>query len=229
MKLKHFFKHLFSGITVAIQSGPLKGKKWIATSGSKFVKGKFETYKSNVFLKEFNDGNVFFDIGAHFGYFSLMADGLGGKVFAFEPRPGNRSFFERHMRINTAKNVTLYPYAIGDKEGTVHFNTNTGSATGHVSETGDLTVEMISMDQWVSDGKLPKPDFIKIDVEGGELEVLKGCYKTISTYKPKLLVATHSEILHKNVLSVLDQHGYSYEVLEPESSTGDTEIMAVPL
>lgn len=228
MSLKHFFKELFSGIVVKIQNGPLKGKKWIATSGSKFIKGSFETYKAKAFLEHFREGDTFYDIGAHFGYFSLMASEKSDKIFSFEPRPANRKFFEKHMRLNKVKGVQLLPYAIGDKTGTVRFNTQTGSATGHVDDNGNLEVEMIHIDQWVQNGKLPEPDFIKIDVEGGEIEVIKGCQHTISTHRPKLLIATHSDELHKAVMQFLKGQKYQTEVLEPESETGDTEILALP-
>ncbi|MGR3810618.1 FkbM family methyltransferase [Jiulongibacter sp. NS-SX5] len=228
MSIKHFFKQLFSGISAKIQDGPLKGKKWILTSGSKFIKGTFENYKAQAFLQHFKQDYVFFDIGAHFGYFSLMANSRSKNIFSFEPRPANRRFFERHMALNKAEGVQLFPYAIGDKSGTVRFNTQTGSATGHVSSDGNLEVEMISIDEWVKLNKLPKPDFIKIDVEGGELEVIKGCTDTIMGYKPKLLIATHGEDLHQSVLNFLVKSEYQYEVLEPESERGDTEIMAIP-
>ena len=228
MSVKHFFKQLFSGIVVKIQSGPLKGKKWIATSGSKFIKGRFETYKAKAFLEHFKEGDVFFDIGAHFGYFSLLANQKSDQIFSFEPRPANRKFFKKHMALNKAAGVQLFPYAIGDKTGTVRFNTQTGSATGHVSDDGNLEVEMIHIDEWVQNKKLPKPDFIKIDVEGGEIEVIKGCRETIYTYRPKMLIATHGDELHQSVLQFLESQNYQIEVLEPESETGDTEIMALP-
>jgi len=56
MKVKHAFKILFSGILIRIKSGPVGGKKWIATSGGKFTMGTQEKYKTEAFLKSFKKG-----------------------------------------------------------------------------------------------------------------------------------------------------------------------------
>jgi FkbM family methyltransferase len=231
LKFKHYFKKLFSGIYLRIQSGPLKGKKWIATSGKKFITGKFETYKSEAFLKEFVPGSIFYDIGAHIGYFSAIACSINkgkGHVYAFEPRPDNAKFFRKHMKVNQFEGFTLTQAAVSANEGEVKFNANTGTATGHISPMGNITVKMISIDQQFESGKLPAPNFIKIDVEGGEIEVLKGCMKVIATCKPKLLVATHSPSTHEFVLNFLNANAYRFDVLNQDGIKGDTEIMAVP-
>lgn len=230
MKLKHIIKNLFSGITLPIQSGPLKGKRWIATSGKKFITGKFEEYKTKAFLDHFKKGSVFYDIGAHIGYFSAIACSINqesGHVYAFEPRPDNARFYLRHMAINGFSNFTLTRAAVAAHEGTLRFNANTGTATGHLSETGNLTVEVVAVDQLVNSGKLPPPDFIKIDVEGGEIEVLKGCEQTISKHKPKLLIATHGPETHNYVVHFLNTHAYRFNMLNQDGIKGDTEIMAI--
>lgn len=230
LKFKHIIKNLFSGITLPIQSGPLKGKKWIVTSGKKFITGKFEEYKTQAFLEQFKKGSVFFDIGAHIGYFSAIAcsiNGNSGHVYAFEPRPDNARFFLEHMRLNGFSNFTLTQAAVAANEGQAKFNANTGTATGHLSEKGNLTVKVVSIDRLVSEKKLPAPDFIKIDVEGGEIKVLEGCREVISTHKPKLLIATHGPETHAYVLNFLSERSYRFEILNQDGVKGDTEIMAV--
>ena len=229
MKFKHFFKNLFSGITLKIKSGPLKGKKWIATSGLSFIRGDFEPYKTKAFLDSYKPGMVLYDIGAHIGYFSIMASAINqakGQIYSFEPRPSNRAFFEKHAELNGASDIKLFPYAVGDKEGKVRFNTHAGSATGHVSESGNIELDMINIDNWINTGKLPSPDYIKIDVEGGEIDVLKGCQNIIETKHPILLVATHSIDLHTWVCNFLDIKNYKYKILNPDFAKGDTEIIA---
>jgi FkbM family methyltransferase len=231
MKLKHIFKILFSGIYVKIKAGPLKGKKWIATSGGNFVQGDQETYKTDAFTKNFSAGDVFFDIGAHFGYYSAIAaliNNGSGKIFAFEPRPMNAGFFRKHMKINDFKNVTLIEAAVGESDKDVHFDTGHGSATGHVSSDGDLSVKQVSIDRMVEDGSLPVPGFIKIDVEGGEIEVLKGSKKVISKYKPKMIIATHNPECYQYVIDFLNRNMYRFDVLNPDPVKGDTEIVALP-
>jgi FkbM family methyltransferase len=231
MKLKHFFKNLLSGILVRINAGPLKGKKWIFTTGKKFITGQFEPYKTEAFLNSFNKGDVFFDIGAHFGYFSAIAasiNGDSGQIFAFEPRPMNIKFFNRHMRANKFNNVKLFKAAIGGTEGEVKFETSHGSATGRVSENGDLVVKQLCIDKMVKEGILPSPSFIKIDVEGGEIEVLEGTKNVISSYRPRMIIATHGPEYHEFVVNFLKQNNYRFEILNPDSLKGDTEIIAIP-
>jgi FkbM family methyltransferase len=231
MKLKHHFKVLLSNFYVRIKSGPLKGKKWIWTSGGKFIKGEQEPYKTEAILANFKKGEIFFDIGAHIGYFSAIAAHLNegeGKVFAFEPRPMNAAFFRKHMKVNEFSNVVLYQAAVGDAEGDVMFDSAHGSATGRVTKDGDLKVKQVSIDRLISEGTLPMPTFIKIDVEGGEIEVLKGLEKVIASSRPKMVVATHNPECHSFVLGFLEKHSYRYQILNPDSIKGDTEIVALP-
>lgn len=78
MKLKHVFKTLFSGILIKIKDGPLKGKKWIATSGCSYFTGEVEPYKTEAFIKYFRKGSILYDIGGHIGYFSAIAASING-------------------------------------------------------------------------------------------------------------------------------------------------------
>jgi FkbM family methyltransferase len=231
MKLKHHFKVLLSNFYVKIKSGPLRGKRWIWTSGGKFIRGEQEPYKTEAILANFTKGEIFFDIGAHIGYFSAIAaflNGSEGRVFSFEPRPMNADFFRKHMKINGFNNVILYEAAVGETEGDVMFDSAHGSATGRVAKDGDLKVKQVSIDKLISDGTLPMPTFIKIDVEGGEIEVLKGLERVITASRPKMVVATHNPECHSFVLKFFGDHNYRYQILNPESVKGDTEIVALP-
>ena len=145
MKLKHALKLLFSGVYVKIKSGPLKGKKWSIASGYKFIRGNYEQYKTNAFLEHFRRGSIFFDIGAHIGYyFSIAAEvnKSSGHIYAFEPRPMNIRFFRKHIGINKFENITLYEAAAGETDGMVRFDDNHGSATGFVTSEGNLEVRL---------------------------------------------------------------------------------------
>ena len=231
MTLKHTFKCLFSWITVTVRSGPIKGYRWIATSGGGFVSGKQEFYKTRAFTENYKKGDILFDIGAHIGYFSAIAASINqgnGHIYAFEPRKMNARFFRKHMRLNKISNFTLYENAVGSTDSTVRFDTAHGSATGFVSENGDVEVKQVHPDRMVDEGELPLPDFIKIDVEGGECEVLKGLKKTISVARPRMIIATHNDECHIFVTDFLKSFNYKLEVLLPDGPKGDTEILALP-
>lgn len=230
MKVKHAFKVLFSWIFIRVKAGPLTGRKWIITSGAKYILGTQEVYKTEAFIKNFKKGEILFDIGAHVGYFSAMAalinNGTGG-VFAFEPRPMNAMFFRKHMKKNKFQNVSLFEAAVGDSEKTVKFDPGKGSATGHVSTGGRMKVRQVSIDKMLKEGLLPVPDFIKIDVEGGEIEVLKGLTEIISNHHPKILVATHNKECHNYAVDFLERNSYKLDILNPGYLKGDTEIFAI--
>jgi FkbM family methyltransferase len=231
MNFKHFCKVLFSGFLIRIKTGPLRGKKWIATSGGKFIMGTQEVYKTEAFVNSYKKGEIFFDIGAHVGYFSAIAAVLNegsGEIYAFEPRPMNARFFRKHMQVNNFHNVTLFEVAVGETDGEVSFDTGHGSATGCVSDTGKLKVKQASVDKMIKEGILPVPGYIKIDVEGGEINVLKDLQNIIHSSRPKLLVATHNPECHKFVLDFLSKNRYSFTILNPDSIKGDTEIIALP-
>ena len=230
MGVKHLFKELFSFILVKIKAGPLKGKKWILTSGGKFISGTHEPYKTEALMNNFTKGTVFFDIGAHFGYYSAIAAMLNegeGQVFAFEPRPMNARFFRKHMNINRFDNIVLFETAVGEADTEVLFDSGHGSATGRVSAKGKIKVRQVSIDRMVKDKTLPLPGFIKIDVEGGEIEVLKGLKDVVASCRPKMLVATHNPLCHEYVLNFMEDNGYRFEILNPGSVEGDTEIMGI--
>jgi FkbM family methyltransferase len=231
MKFKHALKQFFSGVYFTIKSGPLKGKKWIASSGYSFIRGNYESYTTEIFLIHFSPGSTFFDIGAHVGYFSSIAAVINngkGNIIAFEPRPMNIRLFRQHMKINNFQNVTLIEAAAGKSDGTVRFDENHGSATGFVSLNGNIRVRQVSIDRMVKDGEIPAPDFIKIDVEGGEIEVLKGLHNVIFSARPKVLVSTHNPECRKFAENFLMRNNYRLEVLNPEAVVYEAEIFAIP-
>lgn len=81
----------------------------------------------------------------------------------------------------------------------------------------------------IKDGTLPVPGFIKIDVEGGEREVLSDLSDIISSARPGMLVATHGKECREYAENFLTKNNYSFRVLNPEAVSGDTEIIAIPL
>lgn len=231
MKLKHVFKTVFRRVSVRIRSGPLKGKKWSIASGSRFIRGDYESYKTRAFLDNFEPGSIFLDIGAHFGYYSSMAATVSrgeGWIYSLEPRPMNIKFFRRHIEINDFRNITLIEAAAGKYDGFVRFDNRHGSATGFVTGDGNLKVEQVSVGGLIKRGVIRPPDFIKIDVEGGEMEVLTDLEEFISREHPKMLVATHGKECRDFTENFLRKNKYSFRVLNPEAVSGDTEIIAIP-
>jgi FkbM family methyltransferase len=118
-------------------------------------------------------GDVFFDLGAYLGPFSLLAArlvGPGGRVFAFEPDPATRALLERNLAANGAANVTVVPCAVGDSAGTVAFVAS-GDSAGRVGEGGDVRVPQVTLDAFCEQHGV-QPTVMKVDIEGGEAAAL---------------------------------------------------------
>ncbi|HEY6168152.1 MAG TPA: FkbM family methyltransferase [Verrucomicrobiae bacterium] len=229
--VKHGLKILFMPLMVTIRDGPLKGRKWIATSGSKFVRGTYESYNTQLFADALREGQVVFDVGAHVGYYTAIASlrvGPKGRVFSFEPRPINLKFLRRHIKANDLGNVSVTAACVGDKMGEARFDTNTGTGTGHIADDGDLGVDMVCLDELVKSGRLPAPNFMKIDVEGAEQLVLAGAEHVINSARPTMLISTHGDDNHEAVLKYLDAHSYTYELLDRRDPPENRELFARP-
>jgi FkbM family methyltransferase len=228
-RFREFLKWLLSPVLFRIKAGPLQGKRWIATAGMNFYNGVYELEKTAVIEQQVKAGDVTFDVGAHVGYFTVLMSqlvGPGGKVFAFEPRPINHSFLSRHVRVNDCRNVIIRKVCIGDRAGPARLDTHTGTGTGKVSPTGNLAVDMIHLDSLVASGELPVPQFIKVDVEGGEMMVLRGIEGILRQHRPRLLIATHSDALETECRAFLDGLGYGMDDIG--QLKGDKEHLSLP-
>lgn len=230
-KIKDWFKLAFSGIVLPIRGGPLVKMKWIAWCGKRFLNGTYEPCKTEAVLKMVGLGQTTFDIGGHVGYYAIIQAqqvGVEGHVFVFEPRPLNISYIKRHIRVNQIENVTLIESAVSDTVGEAKFESRVGTGTGFLSSSGDLAVKTTTVDVLVEKENYPVPDFIKIEVEGGEIGVLQGAAKSIARRRPNLLIATHGDSEHAFVINFLADLEYEHEILNENATKGDTEIRAWP-
>jgi FkbM family methyltransferase len=212
-----------------IRSGPLQGRKWKASSGVRFIKGTYEPKNVEAIQKTVREDDVAYDVGAHVGYFSvLMGDivGSGGKVVAFEPRGLNLGYLRQHVAVNHCNNIEIVSKAVGDHSGHAKLETRTGSGTGYVSETGDEDVEITSIDELVETGALPAPTFLKIDVEGGEMAVLRGARKIIASQRPRMILATHGDDIDAECRALLREWNYDMQDIDHESGT--KEMIVTP-
>jgi len=216
---------------VRIRRGPLKGARFSVASGINFLKGAYERDKTEALMRTAAPGDVCYDVGAHIGYFSLVMSkivGAAGQVYAFEARPRNAVFLRRHLAANDAANVAVVQAAVSRAGGTARFETRSGSGTGRLSDAGNIGVDTLALDEIV-DGKAYRfPDFIKIDIEGGETDALLGARRTIERCRPKMLVATHDDEKTAFAKSFLEELDYRCEVINPDAVKGDLEILALP-
>jgi len=137
----------------------------------------YEHETSRFFLRVARPGDVFYDIGANVGYFSLLLArlvGEAGKVVAFEANPRNCAALVAAAARN-AVDVKVEGVALADHDGTARFRDNgDGDSNGALSlDQGGYEVRTVALDSFIAAGG-PVPKLMKIDVEGAELQVLRG-------------------------------------------------------
>jgi FkbM family methyltransferase len=106
-------------------------------------------------------GWVVLDVGAHAGFYSLLAArgvGAGGHVCAFEPLPINVANLRRHIEINQLSNVEVFPVAISDRTGTTELSPGDDSYSAHVAPGGGISVETASLDDLSMAGRIRNPN-----------------------------------------------------------------------
>ncbi|MCC7194988.1 MAG: FkbM family methyltransferase [Gemmatimonadaceae bacterium] len=141
---------------------------------------------------------VVLDVGANVGAWTVplarAARELDGRVVAFEPVPSNRSRLEDTVARNDLGNVVrIEAVALGDKAGEVGMwlrSSVTGASTGTAAVTeegGHLRVQMVTLDAWMERAGIPHVDFMKLDIEGAELLLLRGASDTIGRHRPLIL------------------------------------------
>jgi FkbM family methyltransferase len=150
--------------------------------------GRIETPEDKFIPKILKKGDIVLDIGAHWGGFSVcFANLVGneGKVFSFEPSSKNYRILRKNIQINKLSNIEVSKYAVGDKEDFVKLKI-ASTSSGHNSIARDNllfekeeVVKQIKIDKFLKEKEIKNINFIKIDVEGYELEVLKGMKETI--------------------------------------------------
>lgn len=234
-QLRHtLLTRALQSVMVRIRSGPLEGLKWSVASGSRFVLGKHKVAKTEALQGCIQNGDTVLDIGAHTGYYTVLSSllaGPAGQVYAFEPRPLNFRLLTRHVERNKLDNVTLFESAVGQAPGKARFDDRTGTGTGSLSDDGSLVVDVVVIDDLYDTGQITPPQVLKIDVEGGEEDVLAGARRTINTCKPWIVLSTHGAEIHRRCMRYLQESGY---VCRPICSInadteGESAILAQPL
>jgi len=213
-----------------ILAGLLRGWFWLPASGGKTLRvmlGTYEAEQTALFDRLVGPGDVVFDVGAAMGYYTLLAAksvGRQGRVIAFEPEPKNMAFLRQHVAANRLKNVSAHQSAVGDHQGTAHFGRGRGSGTGRVVDGGELVVSMGRLDDIVEE-QGESPTHIKIDVEGLELQVLRGSQATLARSRPTIFLSTHGPEVHEACCQFLNEMDYVLEPIGQENLCDATEIL----
>jgi FkbM family methyltransferase len=250
------FARWFPDIPVPIQL--FFGSWWLARSSAldgSLMAGSFEPEESRFLTRFLKPGMTVLDVGAHHGYYTLLSSkavGPKGKVIAFEPSPRERMRLREHTHLNRCVNVSIEMVALGASDQDADFFLVQGAADYCNSlrppaiDAGitKVKVAVTALDDFLSRRQNPRIDFIKLDVEGAELDVLRGAQRVLATTpRPILLVEVYDirtapwGYAASDIVRLMDDMGYRwYRLLKdgtPEPiSVGlrsyDMNLIAVP-
>ncbi|OWW20549.1 FkbM family methyltransferase [Noviherbaspirillum denitrificans] len=175
-------------------------------------------------LEHIQEGFNILDCGAHHGMMAILfakKTGTAGKVIAWEALPSNARVVEKNAALNGLPNVIVRPFGIGAQRATVAFDRNAGNVVVKNDDVGPATgttetIEIVALDDDI-DPKI-RVDFMKIDVEGSDLEALKGARRVLSQ-RPIIDLEIHNFLFGdregtlREIFAILDGYGYTYEVL----------------
>jgi FkbM family methyltransferase len=252
LRLRRFFPRMLVPIRLPFGGWFLAGPSYVDEA---LFWGGFECAETLFVDRYLKPGMTVLDIGAHHGLYTLLASkrvGPTGKVISFEPSPRERRQLSRNLRLNFCSNVHVEPYALGRERSQTELFVVSGGEDGCNSlrppvvdaETKPVRVDVVSLDEVVARIGLTRVDFLKLDVEGGELDVLKGASRVLQFLpRPVLLVEVYDirtgpwGYRAHEIVRFLDGIGYRWFQLDdkgslsriaPDLEVYDANLVAIP-
>ncbi len=185
------------------------------------------------FIQKMSLGDkVVYDVGAFHGLLTMFFAVSARTVVAYEPNSKNRARLQENLNLNGIKNVFVRPYGLGSQPQTATMTwsplmpgggslkeetvSNLRKNPAAISEE----IEITTLDKDIQKEGLPAPDFIKIDIEGLELEALRGARETITRRRPTLYLEMHGETMKIKKRAV-------FEIVEFLEELGSVSIQHV--
>lgn len=226
---------------------PATGEGWIET----MALGGYEPTFTAVLADAVRPGDVCYDLGGHVGYYALvmaLRAGPGGAVHLFEPHPANAARAREHAarNANPAERAPIHVHecAVGGETGAAELLAAEGetvaSTLAHLAGAqgvmdpgwrarfagfGRREVKVWRLDDWRAATGAPPPDLVKLDVEGSELQALRGARETLESAHPVILAELHNAGLAAECGAFLGALGYTIDVVACGPS-GDCTVRA---
>jgi FkbM family methyltransferase len=170
----------------------------------------------------FKEGEVALDCGAEAGEFAIYAAkavGPSGRVVIFEPDPLSVEIIKKNIALNGLSNVTLINKGVWNSDAALLYD----DKTKMLAENGSVKVSVVSIDNEMRRLGIEKVDFIKMDVEGAEVEAIKGSAGMIKKCRPDLAIASYHDIGGRQsryeLEDILAGMGYSVQTGHPRHIT----------
>jgi FkbM family methyltransferase len=187
-----------------------------------FVYGTTEFLGTQLVRSLLEPADTVVDVGANLGEYTLIAArrvGPAGRVFAFEPHPGNNRLLTRSIETNGLANVDVFPFALSDARGQAFLDVSSGSHSGLARLTdsdgsgGNVAVACETLDTVRDRERIPRVALLKIDVEGFEPAVLRGAERTLTEDRPAVFFEANDLVASADgfaspAIDLLRAHGY---------------------
>lgn len=224
---KLLIKTLFPpGAIRTVLLGPCRGVRYriFPGYGWAYLYGGWERPQVRLMQKFIGPGSIAYDLGANYGMHTLLMNrlvGPTGRVFAFEPSQEIFAALQEQLTLNPGHSVTPVNRAVGEQSGVASFDMGHHRGAGHLSSEGGMQVKVVTLDDFVFSEGNPPPNFIKIDVEGGESAALRGAAKVLEKHRPAIMVELHNPTEDRAVGSIFKDLNYQVYRIQDDSPVED--------
>jgi FkbM family methyltransferase len=195
--------------------------------------GNVEPEVQTVLADLLGPGDVFYDVGANIGYFTIIGArlvGPSGRVVAVEPQPEALRRLRHNLALNGFDNVTVVEAAVADEESYADLVVSqeeileeAALAGARAPDLPRIRVRMTTLDQ-LRAADLPAPTLVKLDIEGAEVRALNGMVETLRRDRPAIVCEVHTSF--DDVCAPLEAEGYSVRQLDRRERT-KAELLAL--
>jgi FkbM family methyltransferase len=219
--------HLFDTATYTVRHGLLKGMKrkgglgWAPAVLSPGIMTAEQQFWRGLNLS----GMTVYDVGAFHGLLTLFFASRAKAVVCFEPNSRNHERLMENLRLNGIKNVEVRKAGVGSQRETRRMVGSPlmpggasveGKTVEELLRAGEGTeveeISIVTLDEEIPQAGLPAPDFIKIDIEGWEIEALRGARNTLELYRPALFLEMHGETIREKKRKVAEIVAFLWEI-----------------
>lgn len=217
--------HLFDRATYTVRHGLLKGMRrrgglgWLPALFSPGAMTAEEQFWFGLNLS----GMTVYDVGAFHGLVTLFIASRAKAVVCFEPNAQNQKRLLENLMLNGIKNAEVRTVGVGSRSEALRMVGSPlmpggasveGKMVEELLRSGETLVQEISivtLDEEIPRANLPAPDFIKVDIEGWEIEALRGARKTLELHHPMLLLEMHGETMREKKRKVAEIVAFLWE------------------
>lgn len=221
--IKHVFKRFELGDSVKLSGKEIFYDSKLGFAGYQSMITRH--YKLIQCVDELNP-KIIFDCGANVGFYSLFANDLfpSAKIISFEPIPHVYKLLEKNT--SDRKNINTVNAGLSDAKQTVQmrFDKN-NSVISKITESGNLTINTDTIDNYCNKNHIDRIDVLKIDTEGHEVEVLSGAAQTLSKVQYIVLEVNllEEDYTVSRLMSLLFGDGYDFQLIGYRNYSGKSE------